>query len=165
MTVNYDYNMPVGLAYISSVLKKDGYEVRCLNLNHCDGSDSDVIRKILLQEKFDFVLTGGLSVFYPVIKSCIETVRKYAAYAKIILGGGAISSQPGLTFKLLEPDYIAIGEGELTISELLSCLGNAGDPASVRGIGYCGPDGQFKLTQPREAIKILILFLILITRG
>lgn len=152
---DYDYNIPVGLAYISSVLKKDGYEIKWLNLNHYDGTVDDVIKKTLSREKYDFVLTGGLSVFYPIIKSCVDAVRKHAPDTQIITGGGAISSQPELIFKALRPDYLVIGEGEQTILELFKCLENNGDMDGVNGIGYYGAEGELILTKAREAIRDL----------
>ena len=150
---DFNYHMPVGLAYISAVLKKNGYEVKWLNLNHHDGTVDELIKKKLSQEKYDFILTGGLSIFYPTIKDCVKSFRRHAPYARIVLGGGAISSQPELTFKLLRPDYIVIGEGEMTIVELLQCLGKGGNLNEVAGIGYPGSDGKLVLTRAREAIK------------
>src|SRR3990172_3375873 len=150
---DYTYLMPVGLAYISSVLKNKGYEVKYLNLNHCDGTIDDLIRKTLLKEKYDFILTGGLSVHYSAIKTCVDSVRKYAPHAQIVLGGGIISSQPELMFKALKPDYSVIGEGEMTITELLKCLENDADLKEIDGLGYRGSEGKLVLTKAREAIK------------
>ncbi len=150
---NYHYYLPMGLAYISSVLKKNGYEVGWLNLNHYDGTVDDIIRKGLAQERYDFILTGGLSIFYPSIKSCVNSIRKYAPHAQIVLGGGAMSSQPELMFNLLKPDYLVIGEGEQTILELLKCVENNGNLSAVDGIGYHGSDGKLVLTKPRQEIK------------
>lgn len=150
---DYTYLMPVGLAYISSVLKNKGYEVKYLNLNHCDGTIDDLIRKTLLKEKYDFILTGGLSVHYSAIKTCVDSVRKYAPHAQIVLGGGIISSQPELMFKALKPDYSVIGEGEMTITELLKCLENDADLKEIDGLGYQGSEGKLVLTKAREAIK------------
>ena len=42
---NYHYVFPIGLGYISSVLKKEKYNVDCLNLNHLDGLVEDLIEK------------------------------------------------------------------------------------------------------------------------
>lgn len=152
---DYDYNIPVGLAYISSVLKKGGYEIKWLNLNHYDGTVDEIIKKTFSREKYNFVLTGGLSVFYPIIKSCVDAVRKHSPNTQIITGGGAISSQPELVFKSLRPDYLVIGEGEQTTVELLKCLENNGDLDGVNGIGYCGSEGKLILTKSREAIRDL----------
>ena len=150
---DFNYHLPVGLAYISAVIKKNGYKVDWLNLNHCDGTVDDLIGNALSQERYDFILAGSLSIFYPAIKGCVSLFRKYSPGSRVILGGGAISSQPELIFKLLKPDYLVIGEGEATVLELLKCLGNNENVKDVSGIGYLGSDGQFTLTKPREAIK------------
>ena len=150
---DYNYHLPVGLAYISSILKKNGYSVKWLNLNHHDGTMDDLIRRTLSQEKFDFILAGGLSIFYPVFKSCINSIRKYAPHIPVVLGGGMVSSQPELIFNLLKPDFIVIGEGEMTILELLECVENNGNLNEVAGIGYLGTDGKLVLTEARKAIK------------
>lgn len=150
---NYSYEIPVGLAYISSALKNKGYNVECLNLNHCDGNIDDLIRKTLSNEKYDFILMGGLSVHYPVIKTCVESVRKYSTHAQIIVGGGIVSSQPELMFKALSPDYIVIGEGEITVPALLQCLENGRNLMEVEGIGYQESRGKLVLTNARKSIE------------
>ncbi len=147
------YVLPVGLAYISSVLKRNGYEVNFLNLNHCDGFVDDIVREALSREKYNFMLTGGLCTHYSAVKSCVDLVRKYASFTRIVLGGGLISSVPELMFNALQPDYIVIGEGELTILEFLKHLENNGDLSEVDGIGYRGPEGKVVLTKPRKPIK------------
>ncbi|MEK7399893.1 MAG: radical SAM protein, partial [Candidatus Poribacteria bacterium] len=152
---NYIYILPIGLGYISSVLKNIGYEVKILNLNAYDGNINDPIRKTLMKENYDFILMGGLSVHYPAFEACVDAIRSCAPSAQIILGGGLISSQPELMFEALKPNYIVIGEGEITIQELLRCLEKNGDLNEVNGIGYRSPDGKLVLTSAREAIKDL----------
>jgi anaerobic magnesium-protoporphyrin IX monomethyl ester cyclase len=148
---DYAYEIPVGLAYISAVLKKSGHSVSCLNLNHGSGSVENMIRKALMAKDYELILTGGLSVHYSVIKACMAAFRQYAPNTPVILGGGIISSRPELIFKALKPDYAVIGEGEYTILELVSRLANGDDLNTVRGIMYWN-QGQHVLTPAREAI-------------
>lgn len=145
--------LPIGLSYISSVLKDAGYEVEFLNAWPYDGPTEDIIKETLSKQEYSFVLTGGLSAHYPIVKSCVDSVRKHAPFARVILGGGIISSQPDLMFRVLQPDYIIIGEGELTILELLEHLNNDRDLSEVNGIGYRDPEGKLVLTGPREPIR------------
>lgn len=64
-TVDYSYNMPLGLMYISSVLKRAGHHVDVLNLYHRPGKSTDIIREALdAADKYDYVCTGGLSIHY-----------------------------------------------------------------------------------------------------
>jgi len=111
--------IPVGLAYISAALKEAGIKSAFLNLNLCRDDVEEKIKKVLSQEDYGYVLTGGLSVHYKAVKRCIQSVRKYAPPARVVLGGGMISSQPELMWKHLRPDYLVIGEGEETIVDLV----------------------------------------------
>ncbi len=156
-TGDYNYNIPVGLAYISAFLKQNGHEVQFLNLNHCDGIVEELIKDRLSQESYTFVITGGISPFYPDVKNCVDSVRRFSPNTRIILGGGLISSQPEIMFNLLQPDYGVIGEGELTIKELFECLENKGDINTINGLIFRNTDGQIILTKPRDPINNLDL--------
>lgn len=150
---NYQYIFPLGLGYISSVLKNAGHHVECINLNHDDGAIDNLICEYLaVHNHFDFVCTGGVCAYYHQIKLICEAVRKAGNGTGLILGGGLISSEPELMFHELAPDYIIIGEGEETIVELLACLEKGERIVQVKGIGYKGQDGHFVLTDTREAI-------------
>jgi len=155
LKANYNYNFPVGLAYISAVLKQNQHSVSVLNLNHIDGSVNTIIEQELQKNSYDFVITGGLSPFYPNIKTIVDSVRKNAPDIKIILGGGLISSQPGIMYNLLNPDYAIIGEGERTITELLTCLQDRGVLTTVAGLIFRNSDGNIIKTDQREPIKDL----------
>ena len=70
--INYNYTFPIGLPYISSILKKAGHNVVCLNHNHREGS----VEKILREEfKFkiepwykDFMMCRHCGMRYNVCK-------------------------------------------------------------------------------------------------
>lgn len=137
------------------MLKKAGHNVDCLNLNHYAGPVENLINNSLSEKKYDYALTGGLSTSYNQIKMVTDAVRKSASDVKLILGGGAISSEPELMFNVLNPDFIVIGEGEKAIVELLSCLENNGDLGGVLGIGYRDKSGKVICNQPQPAIMEL----------
>jgi anaerobic magnesium-protoporphyrin IX monomethyl ester cyclase len=147
------YVMPIGLAYISSVLKRNHYKVDFLNLNFYGESVEEIIKMSLLKKEYNYVLTGAICTYYFAIKDCVDATRKYTPSSKIILGGGLVSSKPELIFKSLHPDYIVIGEGEVTILELLKCLEEKGDLSKVDGIAYSGSEGKIVLTNPRKPLE------------
>lgn len=154
--VNYEYLFPLGLAYISSVLKQAGHHVDCLNLNHYDGTVEELVRTSLMGKKrYDFVCSGGLSPHYRQIRSIVDAVHKYKSDAKLILGGGIISSDPEFMFNTLNPDYVVVGEGEKTIVELLSCIEHNGNLEEVAGIGYRDKNGKVICTKSQTAIMDL----------
>ncbi len=123
-----------------------------MNLNIREGLVDDIIMESVSREEYGFILTGGLSTHYAAVRSCVESVRKHAPSARIVLGGGLISSQPEIMFNALRPDYVVLGEGESTILELLRCLEENRDLSAVDGIGYRGSQGKVVLTKPRKPI-------------
>lgn len=144
---------PLGLAYISSVLKQTGHEVDCLNINHCSGTvDNLILKRLVTGNKYDFVCTGGLSTSYNQVKMIAEAVRNAGTSTGLILGGGLISSEPELMFNTLKPDYIVIGEGEKTIQELMACLEKKGNVENIDGIGYRDKAGKIIFTDKRRPI-------------
>jgi anaerobic magnesium-protoporphyrin IX monomethyl ester cyclase len=100
------YELPLGLAYICSSLKNKGHKVEMVNLN---------TEELVYDPDTEAVLTGGLSVHYGQIKSILQEVRKQTPKAKIIMGGGLISSEPELMHKDLGADLSVIGEGEYLV--------------------------------------------------
>ena len=152
-TENYIYMFPLGLAYISAVLKKAGHLVACLNLNHCSGGVSEIINNFIKKSgPFDFACTGGISTIYRQIKLIVEVLHAFHPDIKLILGGGLISSEPELMFNALKPDYIVLEEGEETICELLSCIEKKGDIGRIAGIGYRGQADEIVINKVRLPI-------------
>ena len=151
--VGFQYLFPLGLAYISSILKASGHTVTCLNLNHYQGNTQDILHARLKGDTtYHVACTGGLSTQYAQIKAIVEAIQSSGSKAKIVLGGGLISSEPELMFETLKPDYVVVGEGEETIRELAATLEQSGAPSSVPGIGYCLADGRFITTPARKPI-------------
>ena len=151
--ISYEYAFPLGLGYISSVLKESGHEVDCLNLNHFNGTVEYLINQDLNKKNYDFVCTGHTGIGYEITEKIIIATRKHSSNPKFILGGALITSEPELIFNSLKPNFGVLGEGEITIVELLKCLEKKGDLDKVDGICYKNDKGDFKITKPRELIK------------
>ncbi|MBN3033560.1 MAG: radical SAM protein [Candidatus Saganbacteria bacterium] len=150
---NYNYMFPLGLAYLSSVLKQAGHQVACFNLNHYYGAIPELLNNYIKKHgPFEVACTGGISTSYRQIKAVVEAFHAGQPEIKLILGGGLISSEPELMFSVLSPDFIVLGEGEETICELISYLEKQGEIGRVAGIGYRDQAGQIILTKARAPI-------------
>ena len=145
------YEFPLGLAYISSCLKYKGIEVDVLNLNQVDAGVKELIITKLHAGKYGYVLTGGLSAHYKQVKVIIETVRSVDPSIKLIVGGGLVTASPELMYRYLLPDYMVLGEGELTIVELIEELDSHSKATYIKGIGY-NSNNELIITKPREPI-------------
>lgn len=152
--VDYSYNFPLGLGYISSVLKQKGYAVDCINLNHFNGTIKEILSKALNEKNYDLVCSGHTGIGYAVIEKIVNTCRNHPSKPKVILGGPLITSEPELMIKSLKPDVAVIGEGELTIVKLFDALEKGRDLKKIDGIGY-EENGKLIITKPREVIKDL----------
>ena len=149
--INYNYMFPIGLGYIYSTLKNNNYNIACLNLNHCNGTISDILKKEM-EKNYDIVCTGHIgSIGYLITKEIIDSIRKHRSKSKIILGGALITSEPMLMFESLKPDFGVIGEGEKTILELLDSMQNKKNLRKVRGIIY-KDNNKIIITEKREPI-------------
>jgi radical SAM superfamily enzyme YgiQ (UPF0313 family) len=153
--VNYNYPFPLGLGYIFSVIKKAGHDVQCLNLNHLQGEIEELMEKAINENNYDVICTGHMAIGYHIIKNIIDAVRKKNYPGKIILGGPIITSEPEIIFQDLNPDYGVLGEGEITIVELLDSLEKNKDLKEVKGIIYKNKEGEAVITEKRPVIEDL----------
>lgn len=152
--VNYQYAFPLGLAYISAVIKRAGHEVKCLNLNHLSGNVFDLVSNQLSKNRYDIVCSGHTGIGYAVIEKIVQAAREHETKPKVILGGCLVTSEPELMLDALKPDFEVIREGEETIVELLRALHNGEDYHHIAGIGF-KEDGENIFTPPRKPIENL----------
>jgi len=71
-----------------------------------------------------------------------------------VLGGPHVELFPEDTASLEGVDFAVAGEGELTLTELLNCIEQNGDPASIRGVAY-KDNGRVRVNPPRPMIDNL----------
>jgi len=153
--INYDYIFPLGLGYISSALKKAGYEVDCLNSNHYNGTMEELVSNELSKNNYDFVCTGGMTFALPFVKQIIDTVKKHSSKVRTIVGGIIVTSEPKIMFDLLDPDFAVVGDGEETICELLNCIDKQDDFCKVKGVLFRDGERNIVFTGRREGIQDL----------
>lgn len=157
------YEFPIGLASISAVLKKAGHQVYVLNLNeyyaHLHPKDyaplEMLLRRKIVKHDIEVVCTGGLSSYYDTIKQVVLKSRCVKPDVITVLGGGILTSEPELIFDAIAPDFGVVGEGELTMVELLSELSGERRFERVDGIVFRDREGKAVLTAPREPIMDL----------
>ncbi len=153
---DFTYSFPLGLAYISSTLKSVGYPVDCLNLNHYDGTIEDLIIKKLNFKKYNLICTGGNALIYNILEKIIKTIRSHKTNPLIVVGGPIITSEPELMMCSLKPDFGVIGEGELTILDLLKNLNKKNNLKNIKGIIFYDK-GEIIRGPNRESINDLNL--------
>jgi anaerobic magnesium-protoporphyrin IX monomethyl ester cyclase len=147
------YSFTLGIVYISSSMKKAGYNVTAINLNHHQGAVDEIIKREIESNKIDVLATGGLSYQYNTVKSVIAAAKLAKSGIITIVGGGIISGDAEPAMRALEyADYGVIGEGEVTINELCRALECGEDVSKINGIIY-KTDHAYKITMPRKELE------------
>ena len=150
------YEFPLGLAYISAILKEQNFNVFTLNLNHKHNIPQiDLLKEYINTNNIDIFCTGGLITHYSIIEKLLTDVRQIKPDSKIILGGGIVTCEPELMIEELDFDYGVLGEGELTIVELINTLLANTDLNNVNGIIFKNDNNEFVITEQREYLKDL----------
>ncbi len=151
--VGEGYQFPLGIAYISASLKKAGYKVFNINLNHDGRAVQDIISEFISKYKIDVVGSGGISIQYNSLYQIFKYVKEINSQIITIVGGGIVTADPEVAMEALENvDIGVIGEGEVTICELVNALENKINLNEVNGLIY-KQNKKYLMTKKREEIK------------
>lgn len=151
---------PMGPAYIAAVLEKAGHEVKildCLALSWRKKSrylspGTEFIKNYLLDFKPEIVgISNLLLVGEEEVIKFARLTKRLLPGAKIIVGGANASCRPNVFIKEKAVDFVAIGEGEMTMEELVQ--GKA--LAKIGGLIYKNQAGKPIFNPPRSLIADL----------
>ena len=126
---------PLGLAYIVSAIHRAGYNLEILDLDRHRKTDEE-LRQILKEKDFNVVAFGCVVSSYKIIKNLAKMIREAKKDAIIIAGNSVADSIPKILLEKTEVDVAVIGEGELTIVEILDKLKKEESLKDIKGIWY-----------------------------
>jgi len=152
------YSFPLGLAYITSALRQAGHQVFGLNLNHRSGEVDELVVAAIRAHAAEVCATGSLSPFLSEVKRIFKAARSANKQILNIAGGGVVSSDPEVSPYIMDIDYGIVGEGEVTICELLEKLQQQSDPSACAGIVYRNAKGEIVKTGDRSPVMDLTQF-------
>jgi radical SAM superfamily enzyme YgiQ (UPF0313 family) len=127
--------LPVGLAYILSAVKKAGYEFDLIDMDIEEMSASS-LRERLAQNTYDVYALGCIVSGFKYAVEIFEVIKETNPDAMIVAGNSLASSIPKLLLERTKADIAILGEGDITIVELLKAIGNKEDLSTVLGIAY-----------------------------
>ena len=151
------YIMPLGILYVSAALKASGVaNVFTLNLNHQEEDDETVLRRWIADNSIDIVGSTGISGQFIEVYPMLQTVRRIAPHVRIIVGGGMITADAVSAMEAFggTVDYGCIGEGEITVPELVTAIFRNKPTAGIKGLIY-RENGEWIITPRREDIMDL----------
>ncbi|MCE4619110.1 MAG: B12-binding domain-containing radical SAM protein [Desulfurococcales archaeon] len=144
---------PLGLAYLASVLERDGHKVRIIDSPTLELDIEGWLKEVKSWSP-DVLGFSVLTPLAPKTYEAISRIREVVPNIPIVLGG------PHPTFMYKEAlengaDIVVLGEGEESFRDLVNTLERYGiDPSKlsgVRGLAY-RHDGKVKFTGFRDPI-------------
>lgn len=142
---------PYGLAIISAVLKRSGYNVTLFDpqaYHHTRTQVLDYVKEI----KPDLLGMGAFTFQIGTVISFCDDVKRYFPNIKIILGGPHVSAEYESTLRNHSSvDFVCIGEGENVMLQLMERLSKNESVCDINGLAFRNENGDLvinKTTQP-----------------
>lgn len=146
---------PTGLCILAAVCRKKGYKIGlvdapALNLNY----EQTANQALSYNPKYIGITAVTISIYNAF--DLIKIIKNKNPEVKIIIGGAHITSAVNETIKRLGNffDIAVLGEGEITIIEVLNALEKKKSLSKIKGIAYFKKN-KLVVTKPREFIKNL----------
>jgi len=143
-----------GPSVIASVVKGMGFGFKLFDQRE-NFNTEDIRDKI---RGFDYIGIATYEDSFPYQKKVIEICKEENPDAVVILGGPLVTSVPELIMKNTRADYAVIGDGELTIIELmglLSLTNNEREINEINGIARKDNNGNVCVNKAREQMQDL----------
>ena len=147
---------PLGFGYISAVLLQEGVEVEVYNqdMHHYP---EEHLTSHLNSNNYDIVAISVIAGYYQYrrllkLSAAINKSKNRPEY--FILGGHGPTPEPEFFLKKTNADIIVMGEGEITIKELVHAFANKQPLREILGIAYQDGDSVV-ITGPRPLIQDL----------
>lgn len=144
---------PLGIAYLAAVCRNAGHEVDIYHQDVYHWPESHLL-DLLNREWYDVIGIGVIGGYYQYRKllKLSEAINRAKHRPYFILGGHGPAPDPAYFMKKTQADVVVIGEGELTVVELLDALKHKRELSSVQGIAFM-QDGKCIRTPRRELIQ------------
>lgn len=142
---------PLGLEYIAAVIQRKGYQV--ILLRQMSLTTEEITQRILSYNP-DIVCLTVLTYNFQEALLIAKIIKAFDKKIITIFGGYHPSTDSENVLKEDSVDFVIIGEGEITIGELLDALENNCDYTSIQGIAF-KKDGNIFKTNVRARLKNL----------
>ncbi|MEI6127886.1 MAG: radical SAM protein [Pseudomonadota bacterium] len=145
---------PLGLCYLSSILKKNGHTVQIID---SPAMDMDLQKTIAHIKQVETGIIGITATTASIMRAAelAKAIKESGIEAKLLIGGPHVSALPEQTLReFKEFDVGVINEGEYTIVDLVVRLKQRANLSEVKGIVYSEGE-EIRLTAPRELIENL----------
>ncbi len=145
---------PVGLACILKAVKNAGYEFDLYDMD-ADNLTVDDLNDFLSGNHYDIFGVGAIVTAFRLIRDIADIIKKHNSDAVVIAGNSVSTSIPEILLKNTKVDIGVMGEGDVTIVELLdSLIKNSMQLSEVDGIVF-EENSEIIHTNKRQVIQNL----------
>lgn len=126
---------PIGIGYIATAISRAGFEFDFIDIDAHRYTDEEV--EILIKKKnYDVVCMGCIVTGYTYVKKLCSMIRNNHKDAYIVVGNSVATSIYEILLKNTEADIAIMGEGDITIVDLIETISKRKDVDNVKGICY-----------------------------
>lgn len=148
------YMPPLGLGNLASVVRAHGYDVKIIDCEALHLNTQEAA-SMILKENAGFIGLTAATVSINKAAELAAVLKDNNSELKILIGGPHITAVPEETMlRFNQFDIGVIGEGEITIVELLNELTSKTDITAIKGIVYREKSHLIK-TECQDLIKDL----------
>ncbi|HAZ06988.1 MAG TPA: hypothetical protein DCZ01_00375 [Elusimicrobia bacterium] len=149
------FGPPYGLSLLGAILKERGVSVV--------GRDYDRVLKedmlsdasaLVRAERPDLVGVSCQSSNRGAVVALVRRLKAETEGLRIVVGGPFASTNPELVLRRTGADWVAVGDGEATLPELVEALGRGGDTRKIAGLVWA-EGGAVRYASEREAFSDL----------
>ncbi|MFQ5964074.1 MAG: B12-binding domain-containing radical SAM protein [Candidatus Scalinduaceae bacterium] len=150
-------NEPMGLLYIGTVLKKEGYAVKLIGLEGKTTEDKvSYVQKEVFGFQPDIVGLSVTTMFAGKAEEVAMGIKKDFPKVTIVAGGPHPTVCPQETLKSKHVDFCIIGEGEISILDLVRNISlNMPSFENVKGIALLDKENKLITTEKGDYINNL----------
>lgn len=153
---------PLGTLYAASYIRELGHDVSLFDAMLADSEDEWAERLDRVRPRFAVLFEDN---FNYLSKMCLLRMRQAAfkmiemakARGCVVVVNGSDATDHLQAYFNHGADYVLIGEGEVTMGELVNSLegGGTADMRQIRGLAWRGNDGSIQRSAAREFIRDL----------
>ena len=177
----YRFFFPFSLSSLAAYIKKEGHQVLIYDADHGDNpvnmNSTDLLNvfhkyldgiqdlghpiwgeaeKVIKDFKPDLIGITFMSTKIGAVYNLIKISKRLFPNIPVVLGGAHPSILYRPPLEKTQADFIVLGEGELTFSELLRKIEDGGtDYENIRGLAYRSDNGKIVTTPPQALIEDL----------
>ncbi len=154
MYKHHTHLQPLGIMFVASAIRSKGHDVRIVDMKVENIGVAETIRRVG-EFKPDVLGITAMTYESDCMHALATQARKTMPDMPVVVGGAHAANMPDETLlKGKDINYVVIGEGEQTFTELLEVLENGGDVHGVKGIAF-RDNGEVVRTEPRPYIEDL----------